>query len=1177
MKRMRASLQLALLLLLFSPGLFSQSRDTIKLDFGSDLSPSPWNNMNSPSSGVIDDLQNSKGNLTGVSVMVVDSFNAINTNGTKAPDPSLGLPASATGDSFFGNVGAFGGQVQPSGALLFGKLDTSKMYEFRIFASRDASDNRQAMYELAGETVDTVYLDAASNVDKVAITSLRPDANGDIKLTASPGPENTNATKFYYLGLVEVSYEGPPAPVGVDTVLVDFGDNLSPLPWNNIADPVGGTIEGLMNAKGNPTPYAITINDAFNNINRAGAMNPDSALGMPPTATGDSFFGNFTDFGGQVQPTGAFVISNLDPSLTYSFEIFGSRDAIDNRETKYEISGAGRDSAFLNTSSNVDKLALLSMQPDTAGKIEILVTAGPNNDNPTKFFYIGAFRMMYDEQPEPPAVSNVDSILVDFGDNLSGLPWIDVIDPVAGVVTNMTTKTGKETGYVLSVTDAFNNINRAGTANPAKATGFPGTVGGDSFFGNVTDFGGQIQPTGAITLSQLNPYNDYEFTFFASRDGVTDNREAMYILQGETTDTTYLDASGNTDKVAIIHMKSDANGDIVITAAPGPNNNNSTGFYYLGGMIVSYEDQPIPSPFDTISIDFGTTLSPGPWMNLENARQGEIADLITSRNINSGYGVRITDPFNGVNTNGTINPKAELGLPPSASGDSFFGNILDFSGAIEPTGEIELYNLDTEKEYTLIIFASRSASDNRETQYNIVGADSVSLFLNVSSNSDKVVTATMKPGADGIISLLAKPGPNNNNPSGFYYLGSLQVAFEGVSKGEEALDLVQPNGGEIWQQGREAVIQWTSRNIAEVNLEYSTDNGGNWKEIGSAAGSARQYNWLVPNEPTTQALVRIRGGALSDQSEGTFSIVENDGICRIVVLGSSTAEGAGASPRDSAWVNRYAAALSSNNAFEVINLGRGGYNTYNILPTGTVSPGIGVAIDVERNVTKALSLDPSYIIVNMPSNDAASNYGLTQQMRNFELVAQTAAAAGVEVYICTTQPRNFTNTALTQIQIDVRDSIYRRFGDHAIDFWTGVADSTGRIEPSLDSGDGVHLNNAGHRLLFERVWALGLQNRSCGTVGLVEEDWDVSPHTILYPNPNNGEFTLKNQSGYAITSVKIYDTAGRVVYDKRGKWESDFTVQTNDKQLQAGLYFCQISYEVKDNLVQKVLPVLIEK
>jgi hypothetical protein len=56
----------------------------------------------------------------------------------------------------------------------------------------------------------------------------------------------------------------------------------------------------------------------------------------------------------------------------------------------------------------------------------------------------------------------------------------------------------------------------------------------------------------------------------------------------------------------------------------------------------------------------------------------------------------------------------------------------------------------------------------------------------------------------------------------------------------------------------------------------------------------------------------------------------------------------------------------------------------------------------------------------------------------------------------------------------MRDSTLARFGARAIDFWTGLAQQDGSIDPAFDSGDGVHLNDAGHEILFRRAVDAGV-------------------------------------------------------------------------------------------------------
>jgi lysophospholipase L1-like esterase len=191
----------------------------------------------------------------------------------------------------------------------------------------------------------------------------------------------------------------------------------------------------------------------------------------------------------------------------------------------------------------------------------------------------------------------------------------------------------------------------------------------------------------------------------------------------------------------------------------------------------------------------------------------------------------------------------------------------------------------------------------------------------------------------------------------------------------------------------------------------------------------------------------------------------------IVMLGSSTAAGAGASPSDSAWVNLYRAFLQAiNPGNEVTNLAQGGFTTYRIMPSDFVPPPGRPAPDTNRNITKALALAPDAIIVNLPSNDVSSGFSVEEQLANFDTVVLRATAAQVPIWVCTTQPKNYGgNPVPIQKQLDVRDSILARYGDFALDFWTGLADSTNQIDPAFDSGDGTHLNNMGHALLFGRV------------------------------------------------------------------------------------------------------------
>lgn len=190
----------------------------------------------------------------------------------------------------------------------------------------------------------------------------------------------------------------------------------------------------------------------------------------------------------------------------------------------------------------------------------------------------------------------------------------------------------------------------------------------------------------------------------------------------------------------------------------------------------------------------------------------------------------------------------------------------------------------------------------------------------------------------------------------------------------------------------------------------------------------------------------------------------------IVVLGSSTAEGVGTSPRDSAWVNRFRVYVKSFNPDnEVINLGKGGFNTYNILPTNSKPISDLQKPDSTRNFTKALEYNPDGIIINLPSNDVSNGYSVEEQLANFRTFAKIAEENNIELWVTTTQARNFPKARDRQYQRDLVDSLQAMFHNSCIDFWTDFCDDDFRILKQYDSGDGCHMNNGAHKILLDRV------------------------------------------------------------------------------------------------------------
>jgi hypothetical protein len=84
----------------------------------------------------------------------------------------------------------------------------------------------------------------------------------------------------------------------------------------------------------------------------------------------------------------------------------------------------------------------------------------------------------------------------------------------------------------------------------------------------------------------------------------------------------------------------------------------------------------------------------------------------------------------------------------------------------------------------------------------------------------------------------------------------------------------------------------------------------------------------------------------------------------------------------------------------------------------------------------------------------------------------------VPIWITTTQPRDQI-PAKRQLQKDLRDWIMNRYGIMAVDFWSTVSNPDGTIRKSFAAGDGIHLNNAGHHVLFTKIVAEGIWDTIC--------------------------------------------------------------------------------------------------
>ncbi|MBC7535617.1 MAG: hypothetical protein H7258_07995 [Ferruginibacter sp.] len=198
---------------------------------------------------------------------------------------------------------------------------------------------------------------------------------------------------------------------------------------------------------------------------------------------------------------------------------------------------------------------------------------------------------------------------------------------------------------------------------------------------------------------------------------------------------------------------------------------------------------------------------------------------------------------------------------------------------------------------------------------------------------------------------------------------------------------------------------------------------------------------------------------------------------KVVIMGSSTAFGVGASTYSNSWAGKTEAFLNRNttDGLDTVfyNIASPGYDTYQEMPTGFVPPAGRPLPDEFYNVTKALSYNPDIVIINLPSNDISYGYSKAEMINNLRTMSSTIFANGIRrCYITTPQPRNDFDQDHRDSLLSLVDSVNNSFGPYAINFWDGLVTTDGlsmlkdqyRAIPSP-----IHLNDDGHNLLFERI------------------------------------------------------------------------------------------------------------
>ena len=105
-----------------------------------------------------------------------------------------------------------------------------------------------------------------------------------------------------------------------------------------------------------------------------------------------------------------------------------------------------------------------------------------------------------------------------------------------------------------------------------------------------------------------------------------------------------------------------------------------------------------------------------------------------------------------------------------------------------------------------------------------------------------------------------------------------------IVKGD-AIVIAAPDGGETLAAGQPYDIEWaTVGDVAQVDLDYSIDDGATWTTIEAGVANTGTYSWVPPAVDTAAGLVRVTASddpAIHDESNAGFAM---SGTAPVVVV-----------------------------------------------------------------------------------------------------------------------------------------------------------------------------------------------------------------------------------------------------------------------------------------------------
>ncbi len=194
--------------------------------------------------------------------------------------------------------------------------------------------------------------------------------------------------------------------------------------------------------------------------------------------------------------------------------------------------------------------------------------------------------------------------------------------------------------------------------------------------------------------------------------------------------------------------------------------------------------------------------------------------------------------------------------------DNVFSIIQPSVTVISPNGG-ELWSVGSNQTIT---WASNNISDVKIEYTTDSGSTWITIISSTPSDGNHAWTIPNTPSNNCKVKIsdVANPSTNDESDNSFSII-------------QPAISVTTPNGSESWLVGSTQDITWTSSNVSNVKIEYSTDSGVSWITIIDSTSSSGNYSWTIPNTPSNNCKVKISDVtnlSIYDESDSVFSIIQ---------------------------------------------------------------------------------------------------------------------------------------------------------------------------------------------------------------------------------------------------------------------------------------------------------------